>query len=173
MTVLRYAVFVALYVALGFTAERLKVSVNYYLEQADAIEGFFDLPPDRRDAALQNLPLIPYDYYHSHRRFQGYHHLTRPQLVRLKWAIAGGLIAIYLIIGTWALHYERIAWAKRYLYIGVGIAMFVALAFMAVSASFPHVHGAYAIARKVLGFIQSPLPVIFILVAARLKQAIG
>lgn len=175
------------FVALGFVQERLKVSLNYYLEVTASYPDFYELPPDRRDAWLNERQVIaPYDYYYNHERVSWYHQFSRSELQLLKWAFALGFIFIHLALSAAVLlkidslklkqfiqvikHKEQ-GKPLRYLAGLYLSALVLALVFFAAMRVVKNPTAAYAVARESLGFMQSPFPLILVLFALRLQGA--
>lgn len=175
------------FVALGFVQERLKVSLNYYLEVTASYPSFYELPPARRDAWLNERQVnAPYDYYYNHQRVNWYHQFSRIELQLVKWAFALGFISIHLALSGAVLlkidglnlkqfgaviKHKQQGKSLRYLlglYLG---ALALALAFFAAMRVVSNPTAAYAVARESLGFMQSPFPLILVLFALRLQRA--
>lgn len=173
----RYAVVagaIVAFVALGFIQERAKVSLNYYLDVTASSQTFFDLPPERRDEWLNARSInAPYDYYYNHKPVAFYHQLSREQLQQLKWAYALTFIVAHLIIGVLTIRLFQAERTDEYtLYIYVTIAIVLSLGFFALSRFISNPQPAYAVARKLLGFGQSPLPLIIVFFSRNLKSRI-
>jgi hypothetical protein len=161
------------FIALGFNAERVKVSLNHYLDYGTQISGFDDMSPAEREAALTELsPVIPYDYYYNHTKISVYHRFSIRQLAAFKWGFALLLVGIYLFAGLFFLGWMDVGQAaKNHIYIYVAIAFLVAVLFFAVSRIHPNPTPGYAVARKVLGFLHSPLPLILAVFTSRMRAA--
>lgn len=173
MNALKLAVAIVFFIALGFTAERIKVSLNHYLEFGAQIKGFDAmLPAEREEALAQLVPVIPYDYYYNHKKISVYHRFSIRQLAAFKWGFALLLVGIYLFAGLFFLGWMDVGQAaKNHIYIYVAIAFLVAVLFFAVSRIHPNPTPGYAVARKVLGFLHSPLPLILAVFTSRMRAA--
>jgi hypothetical protein len=162
---------VLIYLCLGFLSERAKVSLNFYLEQGDRIEGFYAFAPDRRDAALDALSSrVPYDYYYNHGRVKFYHRMTRSQLIACKWGLAIGLVGVYMLLARGFMSWFNQNDAVLPIYILTLTALLLSLVFFVVMILLSNPQPAYAVARKLLGFAQSPLPVLLALLSRRLRS---
>lgn len=169
LTALSIFVWIAGFIALGFVQERAKVSLNYYLDRGALEPQFFEFPPERRDAWLQAHAInAPYDYYYNHARVKWYDHLSRKQLELLKWMYAIIFIVLHVLLSHLALKLWK---APREMlvtiYIGTVVVMLLSLCFFAASRVGAG-DAAYNVARKLLGFIQSPLPLVLLLFTRRL-----
>lgn len=178
------AILVTLVICIGFVQERAKVSLNYYLEQTAGVEGFYEWPPDRRDAWLRdNSVNAPYDYYYNHGRVGIYDHFSRKQLETLKWAYALAFIIVHYFLCVALVkaflpgdHINKISFQKggvRFFRIPIYKVYFVALMlsmfFFALYYLSVAPEASYAISRKILGFMQSPLPAVLLILASRLN----
>jgi uncharacterized membrane protein len=161
------------FIALGFTAERVKVSLNHYLDYGAQISGFDHMLPAEREEALAELvPVIPYDYYYNHKKISVYHRFSIRQLAVFKWGFALLLVGIYLFAGLLFLGWMDVGQAaKNHLHIYVAIALLIAVFFFVVSRIHPNPTAGYAVARKVLGFLHSPLPLILAVFTSRMRGA--
>lgn len=169
---LKVAVVVVAYLVLGFLAERVKVSLNFYLEQGSRIEGFFQLPPDRRDAILASaVDQVPYDYYYNHGRLKVYHRMTKRQLTIAKWGFAALLVLVYAGMAWGVVRWLDLTTHLTYIYVVTGVALLLALVFFMAMKVLPDPTAPYAVARKLLGFVQSPLPLIIVLFGERMHTA--
>lgn len=167
------------FLVLGFVQERAKVSLNYYLEQHAGVPGFFDWPPDRRDAWVEeHRPDAPYDYYYNHGSVSFYDHMSLRHLQMLKWAYAGGFILLNYLLAVWLCRrvmgkskVGTIAPVPIPIYIVYLVAMLVSGFFFGLNAGGWAPEASYAIARKLLGFMHSPLPAFLVLLAAKLPRS--
>ena len=173
MNAVKIAFMAAVFVAMGFAAERIKVSLNHYLEFGSRIEGFDAMTSDEREASLNQVsPEIPYDYYYNHGRVGVYHRFSLRQLAVFKWLFAAGLVALYLAVARLFL-----GWMDEgrdtvvYLYVFVAIAVVISGVFFVLTKMSWNPNAAYAVARKVLGFLHSPLPLLLALFTSRMRTA--
>lgn len=171
LTALSILVWITGFIVLGFVQERAKVSLNYYLDRAQLEPAFFDFPPERRDAWLNEHAVnAPYDYYYNHKRIRWYDHLSHKQLEVLKWMYALIFIALHVLLSHLALKMWKAPRAMfATIYIGTLSIMALSLIFFTLSRT-GQGEAAYNVARKLLGFIQSPLPLVLLLFTRRLRE---
>lgn len=166
------------FLVLGFVQERAKVSLNYYLEQHAGVSGFFEWPPDRRDAWVEeHRRNAPYDYYYNHGTVSFYNQMSLERLQMLKWIYAASFIVLNYLLGVWLS--KRVFGQGRGgnvrtlpipIYMVYLFAFSISALFFVLYAGGLAPGASYAIARKLLGFMQSPLPVLLVLLAARLQK---
>ncbi len=148
---------------LGFFQERFKVAVNYYLDVASSKIDFYQLLPEEKQEYIDsNSPDIPYDYYYTHESFPFLHQLTAQQIKSMKWWSTLIFVIVNGSLGYLLLHRASLGRAQKlhaYLYI---IALVLALFFFGLGALIDLPQQGYGVARKLAGFLQSPLPAIFL-----------
>lgn len=182
-----HGIVVMTFVVIGFAQERLKVSLNYYLDITASSTGFYDLPPDRRDAWLNDRKVnAPYDYYYNHDRIGWYNNFSRKELTALKWgyalvfilvhaSLSGAVIVKWYKAKLWPLkkikHSKAELKSLRYLLLLYAGAAILALLFFVIIRVGVNPEASYAVARKLLGFMQSPFPLIIVLFTDRLQRA--
>ncbi|MBX7050596.1 MAG: hypothetical protein K1X54_01030 [Flavobacteriales bacterium] len=149
----------------GFLQENLKVNVNYILETGDKINGFFNQTPEVKRDWLQQVKIdAPYDYYHNHRRLEFLLNFTRSQLVIAKWVITVFFVALFMILNSTIIflvtsNTSLRKWTIR-LYIAFFLLSFLVYIFGVITGSGTQ---AYGISRKVVGGLQSLVPLMILL----------
>jgi hypothetical protein len=160
--------FIPIFITVGFFQDYLKVNINHYADTAQQIPGFFQLDPNQRELALhQATPDFPFDYYYSHSKFGALNSMTESGIVRFKWEVAFFFVFVHLALVLWA--YRHMNWPKNRLYAAIGF-YFLCLAasggFWTLGKAIGSPQQGYAVARRLLGFLQSPLPLVLTLMAA-------
>lgn len=144
----------------GFVQERLKVNVNYLIENGDKMNGFFDQSAETKREWLEFSKIdAPYDYYHNHGRLEFLLNFSRKQLTILKWAITVIFVGVFLVINAYLLKgltgsRDLLIWCVRlyliFFALSFGIYLFGVLTGSATQA--------YGISRKIVGGLQSLIP---------------
>lgn len=159
---------------LGFAQEMVKVNVNFYLEQTASEPAFYDWSEEDRKGWLDVKRIdAPFNYYYSHDPIDALHSFSRSQLTSLKW----GLAIVFIIVNI-ILNYFFLKWAFQDPFFTRLLLWMMAVCF--VLAGFFLVGGkvigmpepGYNIARKILGFMQSPVPALVLFVIGRLRSRI-
>ena len=139
----------------GFLLEGAKIHINDYLAALEAHPEWVPLPPEARAEAWKaHVPPRVVNYYEITAPAEVFHRLDPPALWILKWTLAVvGLVLFFLldalflrVTGAWNVRSALLA-----LYALVGL-------LMAAFAAFAPGDAGYAVARELLGFLQSPLP---------------
>lgn len=162
-----YAILVfLLYLAWGFVQERLKISMNFYIEQSSAIPGFYEQSAQWRSAKLEELKAnanARHDYYWSHESINLFNDLSLSEMKMLKavfavFFILFSFIAALLVLKLW-FGSAKVLFGLILCYSAILILLLLAggIAFL-----FPKMSGWYAISRELLGIIQSPIPLMVV-----------
>lgn len=139
----------------GFYQELAKIQLNDYLQtlaenpQLDAMTA-----EDRAQFWEASVAPRVVNYYEIHEPWPLFHHASLKTLRALKWALAVGIVALFFSLDALFLRVAA-AWDLRGSLVVVYAMAGVVMALFAVMA--PGEAG-YAVARELLGFLQSPLP---------------
>ncbi|MCH2197542.1 MAG: hypothetical protein MK081_02080 [Flavobacteriales bacterium] len=173
---------IPVFIVLGFVQEMVKVNVNYYLEQTSNVPGFYNGTYEQRKQWMEDHRIdAPFDYYYSHRPIDWLHHLSLGQLSKLKWGLAVFFIGIHFTLNVLFLRlYFRASeekqrkQAKRFLPMLYIVSFVLAGIFLVGGKLIGMDVPSYNISRKILGFMQSPMPAILLILliplAARFEE---
>lgn len=161
---------IVLAVISGFYQEKLKVSVNYILEQGQKHPEYYTLDVEsRRTFDEQNRLNAPFDYYHNHTTVSWLYRFDEKELSLLKWAITGSFIGWFLALNMLilkVLHVNENAFRMLpWIYL---ILTILSLAVYAAGMGFLDKQHCYAVSRKIMGALQSVIPAFVMWPAARL-----
>jgi len=158
--------FVIATLATGLFQERLKVSINFSLNKANLIAGYDSMGPEGRMEAVSKFKTHkPYDYYYNHDTVDMIYLLKVKELSTLKWGVTIFFVLIHFGLGLFLIKM-----------LDLSIVRWFVLAYIFSFASAALVYGAgwvvgldsYSLARRVVGFLQSPLPVIVLVIVNKL-----
>ena len=162
---------IVLMLMLGFSQEMLKVNINYYLDISSKDAGFFERSPEARAQFFIDQKIdAPGDYYHSHRQLNVLHHLSESEIGMFKWGAALLFIILNVALCYFALRFSGAAEMVNWLFVVTGSAICLALVFFFFSRMASEPVPMYHIARKFLGFAQSPLPALILWFTSKLKS---
>jgi len=154
----------------GFYQERVKISINYILDQGSQIPGFFNLPPAEKQVRIEQARVsAPFDYYHNHKTITFLYRFDARQLSVMKWMVTGIFMGWFLVLNLFLLHTLRSNNAvirslpRLYLF----FALF-SLGVFAVGVAGFQKEKCYAVSREIMGALQSIVPVLIIWPASRL-----
>lgn len=162
--ILRRTWFVFLIIfTLGFFQERFKVAVNYYIDVASSNVNFYSWSTTQKEDYIKsNSPDIPYDYYYTHESFPFLHQLDESALKNMKWWSTLLFVIINGSLGYILLMRASLGKAQKLHAIIYITAIVLALVFFVLGKLFNLPLQGYGVARKLAGFLQSPLPAIFL-----------
>lgn len=161
---MKRGVFIALLVVaaliLGFYQERLKISINYVIENGQHISGFFEMNEQQRKEAIELHRVdAPFDYYHNHTTEEWLYRFSFPQLNKLKWAVTIVSLFVFCTINALIVRIysgqRKLALWLIYLYAVLIVAAF-SVFFIGQFSGLGE--SAYAISRRITGALQSLVP---------------
>jgi hypothetical protein len=154
-------IMVVIYIFLGFFQEYSKVNINYHLETGSSLPDYFNQSAEKRKELLDaQKQYAPFDYYYSHAPLDVLHLFSRKQLVGLKWVVTLFFIVTYYLLNKMVI--EKVCKSQEaitlHLIFGIGLFLF-SLGVFALGKLLGQPDAAYAVSRKIAGFLQSPLPI--------------
>jgi hypothetical protein len=163
--------FVIATLALGFFQERVKISINFNLKSAGLIADYDSLDAESRMRAIQKSKIgKPYDYYYSHNSVNLLYRLNARELVVLKWLASVLFVFTHLGLGLWLLKALRLVmcrWLVQGYALLFGAAAVVYIIGVVLGVDF------YLLARRIVGFLQSPLPVLVLIIRSKIESNDG
>ncbi len=173
MKSLRIVLLVVAALGLGYVQERVKIDLNLRLAYVPLIEGYDALDAAARRGALDRLvPQVPFDYYYNHGRIAWFDQLSAPQLARMKWFCALLFVAVFWLWNQWFLNaVKMVPRMRRFVTIGYLYMMGAALLLYTAVSLWDWAGPAYAVARRLLGLLQSPLPGVVLYLAFRFTSS--
>jgi hypothetical protein len=155
----------AITLSMGFIQELVKININYHLDIGDKIPGYFENTVEKRAQLMQENQLhMPYDYYYNHSPINLLHQFSRSRLVQLKWAFTFLFVVVFLVLNLLTMHLmDNTRQLKQWtilLYLGFFILSFV---IYLTGKAMGHQEEAYAVSRKIVGALQSVVPLMLIL----------
>lgn len=168
-------ILVLLAIVSGFYQEKLKISINYILDEGSKMQGFFLLSPNEKMEWTEKARVsAPFDYYHNHRTISWLYHFDSRQLSMLKWAVTGFFLCWFLLLNTFLLKVLSVPDDLiRYLPWVYCILIALALLIFAFAAFSGFQQSAYTISRRIMGALQSVIPVLIIWPASRIVHHSG
>ena len=166
---------VLLAVISGFYQEKLKISINYILDEGSKMPGFDLLSPNEKMEWIEKARVsAPFDYYHNHHTISWLYHFDSKQLSMLKWAVTGFFLLWFLLLNTFLLKALSVPDDLiRYLPWVYGILIAVALLIYALAAFSGFQQSAYTLSRRIMGALQSVIPALIIWPASRIAHHSG
>ena len=153
----------------GLLQEQSKIKVNHYLKVGDEA-GFWEDEPSGRAAWWGvHAPVGRHNFYVSRETWSFFHGLSRGELVAFKWLLSGSILLVFFALDVLFLRTtgvgHRVPWLVL-IYLVTSVPM-VGLALSSPGQPW------YALARNMLGFLQSPLPSVMVLVVPWFLARLG
>jgi hypothetical protein len=166
----KLAVLIFLALVSGFYQEKLKISINYILEQGARTPGFFEQTPDVKYEWIEHARVsAPFDYYHNHQTITWLYHFDSRQLLMLKWGVTGFFLLWFLMLNILLLRTLSISdEITRYIPLLYGSLILISLILYGAGSISGQHQIAYTLSRRVMGALQSVIPVLIIWPASRL-----
>lgn len=159
-------------IALGFVLENQKIAINFLLEYGEKFPAFFDLDtPEKKLWVKEWKSLRVADYFFAHNTPNWLFDLNLAQLNKVKWALALLGIAVFSAINLTIvqLAFQSVK-TTRNAAVFLAFILFVCVVVYAIGFLVPSASGGfYAVARELLGGLQSPVPLMILFPAAWLQ----
>ncbi len=158
--------------AFGFLQEHIKINVNFILETGARIPRFFEMDIPSKKAWIDYYKKnAPQDFYHKPKTIEALYGMNYGSLIKIKWTLAILFATIYLILNSTIIRLVTgnnitVLW-MRYLYI---IFLGLALVIFLVGKLTPYSESTYIMSRKILGGLQSLVPLMFMVPAIWLSN---
>jgi hypothetical protein len=157
-------------IGFGFFQENMKVAINFqldYLNRKPELQLLFG--KEREEAIALIAPVSNIDYYYNHQRFNFLYDLTSSELSKLKWAHTLIFTLVYFFLNLLAAKiWTGVSYFKP---IGIfyGGLFSMALLVYALGLAIGWEGPFYGVSRKIVGVLQSPLPVLISWLTRKLR----
>jgi hypothetical protein len=167
----KYALLVAIFLSLGFAQEWVKVNLNWVLDHAVNLPGYDQLTTDEKRSSLEVFRYnAPYDYYYSHGRIPYFESLSVSELSKWKWGLAFMLVCVYGALNVFSAYWLNYKDLVVYI-IGITLAALCLVVLLTVIYTYIYTSASlYNVSRELLGFVQSPMPIILVLFGALIRK---
>lgn len=138
----------------GLLQEQAKIKVNHYLKVGDAVDFWSMATPEREAWWIEHAPAGRHNFYVSRSTWPIFHGLDRGEVVAFKWGLSAVVLLVFFALDVLLLRAAGVAERTPWL---VGIYIAASLPMLGFVVASPG-GSMYALARDMLGFLQSPLP---------------
>lgn len=164
---------VTVMILFGYYQENVKVAMNYRIALSEKYPWLDELPPHEKAVEADKLtPDTTIDYYYGHERIFWLNRFSLHELRSLKWGLTVAFTGAFLLLNgllAVVMSQDIAGMVKR-------LALFYALLFC--SALLVYLSGrlvgfpveAYNVSRKMVGFLQSPMPFFVIWLSHTLRK---
>lgn len=156
----------------GFYQEKLKISINYILDQGNTIPGFYESTPEQKHFSIERARVnAPFDYYHNHSTVAWLFGLNQRELSIMKWAVTVLFTVWFLALNMGLLHVLNATKAAVGKLPVIYMLLFgSSFAIYCVGIVGFHEAQCYAVSRKIMGALQSIVPVMVLFPASLLWE---
>ncbi len=147
-------------ISMGFFQEWVKVNINFTLEQAPRVDGFYSYTHEERSTYLEELRRNrPFDYYHSHYPIKALQYFNEGSLRKLKWVMTVVFVGWFYWINRWLVSkLIKDPRGRRWLLTTYVLSFIGAFIIYTMGWVFGSNDLFYNISRKMVGALQSPVP---------------
>jgi len=157
---------VGLSLAIGYALEGGKLHLNHYLHLLEAHPEFAAADAPGRAAWWQaHDPVFRVQYFEVREAWPPLHRWSVAQVVWAKWMLAAAAVVLFFVLDLLLL---RVLGAQRLVHLLVALYLCSGVC-MGIGAFLVPGPSGYALAREFLGFLQSPLPSLFVALVARFR----
>ena len=152
--------------SVGYALEWAKLHLNHYLDVLESHPEFAAADASKRAAWWEeHAPVTRTQYVEVHAAWAPFHRWEVEEVWRAKWALGGSAVAFFFCLDLLLL---RVLRAQQLSYLLVALYGCSGVCMAAGAFLIPAPTG-YALAREFLGFLQSPLPALFVALVARFR----
>ena len=169
-------------VVFGYVQEDVKIKLNHYMAVGDFYSDFYtykyeecEWDPEciykaRRDWWNRAAPKSRNNFYVSRDTFDVFHRWDREQMLRAKWVLMVLIVGGFFLFDALFLRTAGVGERWKLLFVIYAASGLVVLTFYLLDGrGGPEEHG-YNVAREVLGFLQSPMPSMLLVLLPWLRE---
>ena len=169
-------------IGFGYVQEDTKVKLNHYMEVGDRYADFYDygfeecdwagecMAAKRRDWWDGYAPLCRTNFAYSRDTFDVFHSWGRVEMQRAKWGLMVAIVLCFFVLDALFLRAAGVGDRWRLLLLIYAASGFVVVLFWGLDGRGGAEEAGYNVAREVLGFLQSPLPSLMLVLLPWLRD---
>lgn len=177
-----WALILVAMIGFGFLQEDAKVKLNHYLEVGDYYADFYDLGHEEcdwnKDCMIEWRKLwwdgfSPYcrtSMSHTRDTFEVFHGWGRTEMVRAKWGLMAAIVLCFFVLDALFLRAAGVGERWKLLMLIYAASGVVTALFWLLDGQAGETEAGYNVAREVLGFLQSPLPSLMLVLLPWLRE---
>ena len=166
----------------GYVQEDAKIKLNHYMKVGNRYVDFYDygleecdgdptcmaqMRGDWWDAAA---PACRTNYAFTRDTYRIFHRWDGPQLLRAKWGLMVAIVPSFFVLDALFLRAVGVGDRWRILLLIYGVSGLVVAVFWFLDGRSGAVDPGYNVAREVLGFLQSPMPSLMLVLLPWLRD---
>ena len=177
-----WALVLAAMIGFGYVQEDTKVKLNHYMQVGDRYADFYDYGHEdcewdracmiekRKSWWEGYAPLCRTNYAYTRDTFEVFHGWGRAEMMRAKWGLMVAIVLCFFALDALFLRAAGVANRWKLLLLIYGAAGLVTAAFWFVDGQSGAEEAGYNVAREVLGFLQSPMPSLMLVLLPWLRE---
>jgi hypothetical protein len=177
-----WVVVVAVMVAFGYLQEDVKIKLNHYMAVGERYSDFYTYKYEvcewdaqcmydaRKDWWDRLAPQVKGNYYVSRDTYDIFHRWGEAEMLRAKWGLMATILLCFFMLDALFLMAAGVGDRWRLLFMVYAVSGLVVFVFWALDGGEGAEDPGYNVAREVLGFLQSPLPSLSLVLLPWLRE---
>ena len=177
-----WAVVLAAMLGFGYVQEDTKVKLNHYMAVGDRYLDFYDFGHEeceweegcmlakRKDWWNGYAPLCRTNFAYTRDTFEVFHGWGRTEMVRAKWGLMAAIVLCFFVLDALFLRAAGVGERWKLLMLIYAASGVVTALFWLLDGQAGETEAGYNVAREVLGFLQSPLPSLMLVLLPWLRE---
>lgn len=169
-------------IGFGYVQEDAKIKLNHYMKVGDRYSDFYDYGHEEcnwdkgcmyrmRKGWWDSLaPSCRTNFAYSRDTFEVFHRWGRVEMVRAKWGLMVAIVLGFFVLDALFLRAAGVGERWRLLMLIYAASGLVTAVFWALDGQAGQSEAGYNVAREVLGFLQSPLPSLMLVLLPWLRN---
>jgi len=169
-------------IGFGYVQEDTKVKLNHYMEVGDRYADFYDygfeecawdadcMKAKRQEWWEGYAPLCRTNFAYSRDTFDVFHGWNGKEMLRAKWGLMVVIVLCFFVLDALFLRAAGVGDRWRILLVIYGAAGLVVAVFWLLDGRDGAEDPGYNVAREVLGFLQSPMPSLMLVLLPWLRN---
>ena len=166
----------------GYVQEDTKVKLNHYMAVGDRYLDFYDFGHEecewdescmlakRKDWWNGYAPLCRTNFAYTRDTFEVFHGWGRTEMVRAKWGLMAAIVLCFFVLDALFLRAAGVGERWKLLMLIYAASGVVTALFWLLDGQAGETEAGYNVAREVLGFLQSPLPSLMLVLLPWLRE---
>jgi hypothetical protein len=169
-------------IGFGYIQEDAKIKLNHYMKVGDRYSDFYDyghvecnweascMLEKRKEWWDGYAPFCRTSISYSRDTFEVFHRLGRVEMARAKWGLMVAIVLGFFVLDAMFLRAAGVGERWKLLMLIYGASGLVTAVFWALDGQAGQNEAGYNVAREVLGFLQSPLPSLMLVLLPWLRN---
>ena len=169
-------------VVFGYLQEDAKIKLNHYMAVGERYNDFYTYKYEECDWDAQCMydarkdwwdrfaPMSRNNFYVTRDTFEVFHGWGREEMARAKWGLMVVIVMCFFALDALFLRAAGVGDRWRILLLIYGASGLVVALFWAVDGRGGVADAGYSVAREVLGFLQSPMPSLMLVLLPWLRE---